>query len=64
MNVNGKNLRKARQAAGLTQADLAEQVGMGAGTIANMETGRHGTSFPVLSLIAQVLNVDTARLER
>lgn len=49
-------LKSARKNSGVTQAELAKQVGVSQATIANIENGRNKASTEVLSL-AKILGV-------
>lgn len=60
MSVVGDNLKKLREAAGLTQADLAERAGLA--TIRAIERGRRAGRTSTLERIAGVLRVPLARL--
>jgi transcriptional regulator with XRE-family HTH domain len=53
----GRRIRKARQVAGMTQAELAGKIGVSESTVANWEKGRH---FPLryLGKIEEVLGID------
>ena len=44
----GDRMRKARETAGLKQAELAERIGIGRSSIVNYESGRADPSRPVL----------------
>lgn len=54
-------LRRAREAAGMTQAQLAEKVGYTAGVVAEIEEGRIVHRI-VVSRLAATLGADPARL--
>lgn len=51
----GRALRHARAEAGLSQAELAERLGIARSTIANLEAGRHGVSPAVRALLDEAL---------
>ena len=53
----GKNLRRFRMAARLTQDEVASNIGVSRATIANMETGRQAMSAYQLVRIARALNL-------
>ena len=58
----GQRLQNARTAAGRTQADLAESVGIEPVTLSRYETGTRGPSITTLSLMAAALDVKLADL--
>ena len=53
----GANLVRARDAAGLTQADLAEKAGTSRATIAQIESGQGDPRLSTLGIIADALGV-------
>ena len=53
----GKNLRRFRMAARLTQDEVASNIGVSRATIANMETGRQAMSAYQSVRIARALNL-------
>ena len=53
----GQNLRQARVAASLTQAELARKAGLSENTISRLERGMCGMS--VLTFVARVNALDT-----
>lgn len=53
----GERIKVLRKNAGLTQEQLAEQVGLDARHLSRLEVGRHFPSLDSLERIAQVLNV-------
>ena len=57
MNVVGLGMKvaSARKAAGLTQAELAREVGTKQAAISKIETGRVVPTLPVLDRIARAL---------
>jgi len=60
--IDGKAVKRARQAAGLTQAALAQRAGMSAQTVAAIEQGRlKSTRF--LPQLARVLNKRLGELD-
>jgi transcriptional regulator with XRE-family HTH domain len=58
----GARIREARQTAGLTQAQLAEQVGVSRSAVAQWETGRTGQVGTNLTKIAASLGVTAGHL--
>ena len=57
-----QNLKAARTAAGMTQAELAQKCGMAAITIRQYESGKREPRFEQLQNIASALNVDISVL--
>ena len=55
-------LRAARQKRGLTQRELAALAGTGAGTVADLESGRRGAYPRTIRRIADALNTDVEHL--
>lgn len=55
--ILGKNIRNYRQLRGMTQAQLAEELGCAASTIAMYETGKREPDFDQLEALADVFNV-------
>lgn len=55
-------IETARRAAGLTQEELAEKVGVTVSAIANYENGRRRPRADILKRIAQALNVSMENL--
>jgi transcriptional regulator with XRE-family HTH domain len=58
----GKAVRAARKKAGLTQEDLARQVGVWRGTIANIERGSQNTTVALLWHICHITGVSVESL--
>lgn len=58
----GKAIAKAREARGLSQAELAKRLKVTAGTVAGWETGRHNIRAGRLRTVARVLDVPVAEL--
>ena len=56
----GDKLRSARQAAGLTQRELAKRIGMENSSICNWEKGRSVPYVDTIETICWVLHVDPA----
>jgi transcriptional regulator with XRE-family HTH domain len=56
-------LRKAREAAGLTQAELAEVIGVRQATISDLETGKsRRIGLDLLGMLCEVLDVEPSDL--
>lgn len=58
----GAILAKTREAAGLTQQDLANAIGLSRTSITNIEKGRQGVSIITLYELSEVLKVKPERL--
>ena len=58
----GARLQAAREARGLTQADLGERIGIESVTLSRYETGTRGASLTVLARAADELGVTLADL--
>ena len=58
MDGLASNLRTARRRAGMTQADLAEAAGVGAGTVARLELGGEDPRISTLRKLADALDVE------
>lgn len=58
----GRPVRALRQRRGLSQADLAERVGVDRKTINRIENGRHSTSVTTLASIAHSLGEKPSEL--
>ena len=56
----GERVKKARQAAGLTQLELAKKINVSRSYIGNIEQNRHSSSIATLQLLADALHVDIA----
>lgn len=57
ITVIGKNIYKYREKAGMTQAQLAEKVGMGAPSISRIERGEKSMKLYTLYSIAEALHI-------
>lgn len=55
-------LRRARERAALSQAELAERSGLSRTTIVSLESGRAGAQFATIRKLADVLGVKPADL--
>lgn len=53
----GQRIQAHREAAGLTQTDLAVAVGLERASMSNIEAGRQRSSLHIFTMIAQVLRV-------
>lgn len=60
----GRNIRKARQAKGLTQENAANDLGCSLNTYTKIERGETNVPFLRLAQIAEYLNVSVAELVR
>ena len=58
----GERIRQTRQARGLTQEQLAEEVGVSRSAVAQWETGRAGQLTGNLARIAEVLSTGIEQL--
>jgi len=58
----GHRLRVLRKQAGLTQEQLAEDVGLTIESISNIERGLYGPTFNNLEKIADTINVEVKAL--
>ena len=55
----GQRIRKYRKAYGLSQEQLAEQIGISVTHMSHIETGNTKLSLPVLAALARALDVRT-----
>ena len=60
--VNNDGLRRLRESRGLTQKDLAEQLGVSDKTVSKWETGRGLPDISLLSPLAEALGVSLSEL--
>ncbi len=58
----GKNIKKYRTKAKMTQKDLAEKLGIGAPAVSNWENGSNAPDIETLFLICGILHVGVADL--
>lgn len=58
----GANIKKYRIEAGLTQEQFAERLGYGRSTVTKWEIGSLEPLASTVKAIAQVLNIDVAKL--
>jgi transcriptional regulator with XRE-family HTH domain len=56
--VVGQSVRSARRELGMTQAELATRLGVGASYVANLEAGRTNPTVGQLAAVADALRVD------
>lgn len=56
------NLKSAREAAGLSQVELAEKVEVAPSTVAGWETGAHGIRMARLTKVARALRTTVEKL--
>jgi transcriptional regulator with XRE-family HTH domain len=62
--VIGANVRAAREAAGLSQAQLGERAGMVVPVISRLESGTHLPGLTTFLKVAEALGVEPAALIR
>lgn len=60
----GRNVREIRRRAGLTQARLAERIGVDRAHVSSMERGHQNVTLLTLWHVSQALNVEPAELLR
>lgn len=60
---SGKRIREMRKKSKLTQAQLAERIGMTEDGISNIERGLNGASVDAFGAMAEVLNCSAEYLE-
>jgi transcriptional regulator with XRE-family HTH domain len=58
----GQRLRAAREAAGLSQARLADAAGMHPNAVARLERGERHPSWHTVQLLATALDISTEQL--
>lgn len=58
----GHRIARQRRAAGLTQAELAEKVGVQPETISRLETGKRAVSLEMMTLISESLSLELHEL--
>jgi|HubBroStandDraft_1064217.scaffolds.fasta_scaffold565252_2 transcriptional regulator with XRE-family HTH domain len=58
----GEGVRRARQANGWTQVELAEAAGLSPNYVARLERGELGPSFYVANLLCETLEIDLNEL--
>lgn len=57
--MNYKKIRELREAAGMTQEELAEKIEVGQGWVSKIESGRRPVSSALLFCIARVFGVSS-----
>ncbi len=62
MPLIGRNIWSARERTGMTQAELAEKIGISATHLGHVELGQKIMSVPTLYAAAEVLNISFAEL--
>jgi transcriptional regulator with XRE-family HTH domain len=60
----GHKIARQRRAAGLTQAELAEKVGVQPETISRLETGKRTVSLGMMALLSESLGLELHELFR
>jgi len=55
--IFGRNLKYYRYQKRITQEQLAEYVGLSASYISELESGKYGSTFDKIELIAEVLSI-------
>jgi ribosome-binding protein aMBF1 (putative translation factor) len=58
--VVGEQIRDAREAAGLSQRDLASRMGTSQAAVARLEAGGVGSTLTTLQKVADALNLNVA----
>ena len=58
----GNNIQKFREAANLSQSELARRIGMSPSSVSEWEAGCHSPRYNVMFRIAKVLGVTVADL--
>lgn len=58
----GRQVRARRIVAGLTQAELADRVGLRRSSIANLEAGRQRILLHFIAAIAEAMHIETSDL--
>lgn len=62
-NLLGDKIRQLRKLKGLTQEQLAEQIGIDNKHLSRIEIGKHFPTYYVLKKLAQVLDFDIYNIE-
>ena len=58
----GIRIQQARNAAGMSQPELADQLGVTSQHLSAVETGRTGTSFEVVGSICKILSISADQI--
>ena len=58
----GKQIKKARLLAGLSQKELGEAIGKGISTVSEWESGKRSPDIELIPVLSRVLNVSQAFL--
>lgn len=58
----GKNIKKARNKSGLTQADVATKAGIHVNYYARIERGETGASLDTIKVILKILKVKSSEV--
>lgn len=62
LGIIGQNVKKYRESAGLTQADLAEKVGIGTASVSRIERGEKRMRLETLRALADALGISVGLL--
>ena len=62
LGVIGENVKKYREKAHLTQADLAEKIGIGTASVSRIERGEKRMRIETLHSLANALNISVGLL--
>lgn len=58
----GKNVKEAREKAGLTQEELAEKIGLHASSVSRIERGVANPTHSILDSIRKLLKMDASEI--
>lgn len=62
LRVIGENVKKCREKANLTQAELAEKVGIGTASVSRIERGEKRMKLETLRAVAEALDISVGLL--
>lgn len=62
-NELGEKIRQIRKSKGLTQEQLAEQIGIDNKHLSRIEKGRHMPTYNIIKKLAQVLDFDIYKID-
>ena len=62
LGIIGENVKKYREKANLTQADLAEKVGIGTASVSRIERGEKRMKLETLRAVADALDISVGLL--